>query len=267
MAFDELNAKITSEEEARSFIKYAGAAYCNKRSLLNWNCDNCNGYTTGSSETVYFSKQKTSAAGYLTVNKNKKLIVLSYRGTKDIVNWLYNLDFSFVSADLDWPYNNAGIHSGFDATTKSLLSNSTDAIQNALGKYPTFKVVFTGHSLGGALAALTAFRLAQNGVIPWEKINLITYGQPRLGTPEFADFLNAQAWTSTRVTSYGDLIAISYGRSLGYAHNQHNMHINKYGQTIQCSTYKEDKNCIGYIGDFSREAHFTYWDQRIKTKC
>ncbi|KXN65446.1 hypothetical protein CONCODRAFT_12959, partial [Conidiobolus coronatus NRRL 28638] len=107
----------------------------------------------------------------------------------------------------------------------------------------------------------------QAGAIPWEKIHVVTYGQPRLGNPEFADYLNTQPWTSTRVTNYGDLIAISYGRFLGYAHNQHNMHINKYGQTTQCSTYEEDENCIGYVGDFSREAHFTYWDQRINSKC
>ncbi|KXN65445.1 alpha/beta-hydrolase, partial [Conidiobolus coronatus NRRL 28638] len=211
------------------FVKFAGAAYCEQGSVLDWSCDNCNGYADGSSEAVYFNDEETNTAGYLAVNQAKHLIVLGYRGTQDIVNWIHNLDISLVDANLGGQYSDAGFHSGFNTMTNALLKDSTDALQNALSKYPTFKVVFTGHSLGGALAALTAFKLAQAKVIDWEKINLITYGQPRLGNLDFADFLNSQPWTSTRVTSYGDLVAISPGRTIGYAHNQYNMHINSDG--------------------------------------
>ncbi|KXN65554.1 hypothetical protein CONCODRAFT_12831, partial [Conidiobolus coronatus NRRL 28638] len=33
-------SKITTEAEARGFIKYAGAAYCQKSRVLNWSCTN-----------------------------------------------------------------------------------------------------------------------------------------------------------------------------------------------------------------------------------
>ncbi|KXN64646.1 alpha/beta-hydrolase, partial [Conidiobolus coronatus NRRL 28638] len=188
------------------FVKFAGAAYCTKESVLNWNCGNCHGYTAGSGESVYFSDEETNTAGYLAVNKPRKLIVLGYRGTRDITNWLYNIDTSFTDADLPSPYNEAQYHTGFNTMTKALLSDSRDALRNALKKYPNHKVVFTGHSLGGALAAMTAYKLAQEGLISWEKINLLTYGQPRLGNPDFAAYLNSKPWTSTRVTSYGDLV-------------------------------------------------------------
>jgi hypothetical protein len=260
-------AKITTEAEARGFIKYAGAAYCQSNSVLNWNCANCNGYAAGSSETVYFSDSNTNTAGYLTVNNDKKLIVLGYRGTVDIVNWLYNLDISMVGANLPYPYNEAGFHNGFNDMTNALLPATTTALKNAVAKYPNHKVVFTGHSLGGAIASLTAYKLAQRGVISWNKINVLTYGQPRIGDPDFAAYLNTKPWTSTRVTSYADLVAISPGRFLGYGHNQYNMHINEDGYTVKCSIYEEDENCVGDHLIPSREAHFTFWDQRMNTKC
>jgi hypothetical protein len=259
--------KITNEEEARGFVKFAGAAYCTQESVLNWSCGNCHGYAVGSEESVYFSDEETNTAGYLTINKPRKLIVLGYRGTRDITNWLYNIDTSFTEANLPSPYNEAQYHTGFDIMTKALLNDSRDALSNALKKYYNYKVVFTGHSLGGALAAMTAYKLAQEGLISWEKINLLTYGQPRLGNPDFAAYLNSKPWTTTRVTSYGDLVAISPGRTAGYMHHQYCMHINKNGQTVQCSIYEEDKKCIADHKIPFREAHFTYWDQRMNTDC
>jgi hypothetical protein len=260
-------SKITNESEARGFIKYAGAAYCGKDSVLKWNCANCNGYAAGASETVYFSDEDTNTAGYLAVNKGKSLIVLGYRGTKNIENWLHNIDISFTKANLPSPYQDANIHTGFNTMCNALYPASLAAFKNAIAKYPNYKVVFTGHSLGGALATLTAFKFAQAGVISWNKVNLLSYGQPRVGNPKFAQFLNSKAMTSTRVTAYADLVAISPGRTFGYEHNQHNMHINEDGKTVKCSIYEEDENCISDHIIPSIDAHFNFWDQRMNSKC
>jgi len=50
------------------------------------------------------------------------------------------------------------------------------------------KVIFTGHSLGGALASLLALTAADMQVGPWSnpKTSLITFGQPKIGNKEFA---------------------------------------------------------------------------------
>ncbi|KAK6054041.1 triacylglycerol lipase, partial [Cooperia oncophora] len=53
-------------------------------------------------------------------------------------------------------------------------------------KYADYKVVFTGHSLGGALAALAAARTAKEGLRPGDKITIYTFGEPRVGTAQFA---------------------------------------------------------------------------------
>ncbi|MFI6007018.1 hypothetical protein ACIA98_43010 [Streptomyces sp. NPDC051366] len=41
------------------------------------------------------------------------------------------------------------------------------------------------HSPGGALAILTARNLVRRKVLPWTKTTVITYGQPRIGNPQF----------------------------------------------------------------------------------
>ncbi|KAK6013790.1 triacylglycerol lipase, partial [Ostertagia ostertagi] len=57
--------------------------------------------------------------------------------------------------------------------------------------YAEYKVVFTGHSLGGALAALAAARTAKQGLRPGDKITMYTYGQPRVGDAQFATNFDA----------------------------------------------------------------------------
>jgi predicted lipase len=49
-----------------------------------------------------------------------------------------------------------------------------------------YTVTFTGHSLGGALASLAAARAALDGLRSGDKIKVVTFGQPRTGSAEFA---------------------------------------------------------------------------------
>jgi hypothetical protein len=260
-------SKLGTEQDGRNFINYASAAYCPQEKLTSWNCANCVGYAAGSSEIVYFQDTNLDSAGFLAVNKNLKLIVLSYRGTDDLENWLYDLDVWFTSAGLSGKNSNAEIHPGFNDMAMSLLSQTTSSLKSAIGKYPDYKIVLTGHSLGGAIAALIGFNLGQTNVIPWEKLNVITYGQPRVGNPAFASFLNTKPWTFTRITAYSDIVPISPGISMDYYHNQYNMHINSSGQTIKCSVYQEDDKCIDDFWILSEQAHFHYWNLTINSDC
>jgi hypothetical protein len=260
-------AKIGTEQDAKSFVKYAGASYCDSKSILNWSCANCEGNSVKPNDVEYFTDDETKTAGLLAVDTSKKLIVLSYRGSSNLSNWLFNLDISVTNANLKYPYDDAKIHNGFNNMANALYDKSRNALDRALKNYPDFKVVFTGHSLGGALAGLTAFKLAENGLLYWGRISVITYGQPRIGNISFAQYLNSKPWTYTRVTSYGDLVAISPGISIGYGHNQFNMHINKSGKTIQCNHLEEDNKCINDHYFPSSSAHFNFWNMKMNTKC
>ena len=54
--------------------------------------------------------------------------------------------------------------------------------------YPTYAVKTTGHSLGAALAQLTAMELINNGI----HTTMINFGQPRVGDSTYAAYSNGK---------------------------------------------------------------------------
>lgn len=74
------------------------------------------------------------------------------------------------------------------------VSGSTESL---IQKYPDFRVVITGHSLGGALASLTAASFVFNGVASTDNLFLYTFGMPRVGDKDYAlahDRLIQNSW-------------------------------------------------------------------------
>lgn len=109
-------------------------------------------------------------------------IIIAFRGTADLRNWLTDLDCMFV----EW---GAGvlIHAGFAVALKS-VRDKINEIVFAPG-YKSKRIWVTGHSLGGALAKLFAFETAFD--MGRKTISgIYTFGQPRVGNAAFRDFYN-----------------------------------------------------------------------------
>ncbi|KXN68903.1 alpha/beta-hydrolase, partial [Conidiobolus coronatus NRRL 28638] len=218
------------------FLSYAGAAYCSANSLYYWTCNNCQGYSRGTSNVVYLSSTLTDSSGYLAVNNYNRQIIIAFKGTSSIFNWLYNAVIITNNAGVGDPYSSAAVHGGFNTMANYLYQQTQIALINAMRQFPNYQVVFTGHSLGGAIAEILAFKLAQNGVIRYENINIYTYGQPKAGNSAFASYVNSQPWTYMRVTSFGDPVPTLPPSILGFAQNEYNTFINPNGQTIPCTS-------------------------------
>lgn len=58
------------------------------------------------------------------------------------------------------------------------------AVRTQLAEHPSYSLVVTGHSLGGALASIASVSLKAN--FPFTPLKLFTFGQPRTGSPEYA---------------------------------------------------------------------------------
>ncbi|CAK5127634.1 unnamed protein product [Meloidogyne enterolobii] len=112
----------------------------------------------------------------------------------------------------------------------------------------------TGHSLGGALAALAAAKLVHINAIPQERIKLVTFGQPRTGDSGFAMGMDRElSFFNYRVVRARDLVVHVPPRVFeDYAHYKTEIFYDngmKPGDKwIRCVGGDEDKECANKYG-------------------
>lgn len=95
-----------------------------------------------------------STTGFLAVDRTNKLIVLSFRGTHTPGNVVTDLEYQQVPIHELCP--NCQVHRGFYYAWGNFSDFIMPWISHVTSKYPEFDIVFTGHSLGGALATIGA---------------------------------------------------------------------------------------------------------------
>lgn len=79
---------------------------------------------------------------------------------------------------------------------------------------PSYKIVFTGHSLGGAVATLAAAYARAAGYT----IDIYTYGSPRVGNEAFVKFVTDQPGGEYRITHLADPVPRLPPIFMGYRH-------------------------------------------------
>jgi hypothetical protein len=115
-------------------------------------------------------------------------LIISFRGTADLTNWLTDLDCAFSYLCLD---SNAEVHAGF---LKAWHSVRDEVLRAYVALAGNRRVWITGHSLGGALAVLAAtdFFLQRLPTV----CGCYTFGQPRTGNLAFREWY--QVWLGAR---------------------------------------------------------------------
>jgi hypothetical protein len=119
----------------------------------------------------------TSAKGFIAARDG--VSILTFAGTEPtaLADWI--VDFSIHQ-------NADGIHAGFKAGVAAVWPEIS-AILGAGGSAATDRLFITGHSLGGALAAVAALRLVQDNVVALDRLlGVYTFGMPRVGNDTFA---------------------------------------------------------------------------------
>jgi Lipase (class 3) len=145
-------------------------------------------------------------------------LVIAVRGTDSSKDWSTNLKFWPETVKLKGSVtseSNAGaacescgkVHRGFqqhymkvrdrvhniiEGAPASFRSTNSRNIKNHtavedMDAFPFDVVLVTGHSLGGAVAALIAYDVMLNDLVPKNKVRVITFGAPRVGTQKFVD--------------------------------------------------------------------------------
>lgn len=131
----------------------------------------------------------------------KQEIVLAFRGSVSIRNWVTDLSLALDDCDEELGYPDCKVHSGFRGAWQDTEPLAMSYVDAALAQYPNYTLVLTGHSLGGAAATVAAAYLRKAG----RSCDLYTYGSPRVGNEAFALYMGATAkGFNYRVTHFDD---------------------------------------------------------------
>jgi hypothetical protein len=151
----------------------------------------------GFSPTHFFSAGGTQ--GFLTADAERAVSVLAFRGTEPILgDWITILRARRVA----WT-EGGEVHGGFAEALAAVWSDLAPRLASAPGRR-----LYTGHSLGAALATLAATREPPHA--------LYTYGSPRVGDDAFVRSLSALE--SHRFTNCCDMICRLPREACGYRH-------------------------------------------------
>ena len=171
--------------------------------------------------------------------------VIAFRGTKDVKNWMSDLDATPVS--YPWLFE-AGpdignIHAGFGHALRDSWSDISSALADivhpppdtpdlkGLSTTPQPTLWLTGHSLGGALAVLAGAAFSMWEGAPIRVVNgIYTFGQPRIGLYRFCGNYDQLLNTKTfRFVNREDLVPRVPFRGWDYADVGTMIHFNSDG--------------------------------------
>ncbi|EOD50331.1 putative lipase precursor protein [Neofusicoccum parvum UCRNP2] len=153
----------------------------------------------------------TDTTGFVAVDKTNSLIVVSFRGSRSIQNWIANFDFATTATTI---CSGCPGHSGFWASWLEAKKLVVPAVQAARTANPSYQIVVTGHSLGGAVADFAAADLRNSGY----SVALYTFGAPRIGPAAISDYITNQAGGNYRVTHLNDPVPRLPTLNMGYVH-------------------------------------------------
>jgi triacylglycerol lipase len=109
---------------------------------------------------------------------NDDVTVIAFRGTNlgEGADWIVNLNFVFTN-DAD----RGMFHPGFAGAYAPMKDEVELLVGVARPKY----LWITGHSLGGALAAICAFEMTERNI--GHVTDVMTFGQPMVGNLQLAE--------------------------------------------------------------------------------
>lgn len=112
-------------------------------------------------------------------------------------------------------YHRAKVHAGFAQAYETIKEKLRSMVASVIAKKKR-PLLFTGHSLGGALATLASLDVSLALGIEGHRISVSTFGSPRVGNIAFQELYDSEIVMNWRIVAGGDLI--SRLPKIGYRH-------------------------------------------------
>ncbi|KAJ8482989.1 hypothetical protein ONZ45_g14754 [Pleurotus djamor] len=187
----------------KPYTYYASSAYCQPQTTQSWTCG------TNCMNNADFIPVASGGDGkaiqfwYVGYDPNLDTIIVAHQGTdtSKLTSILVNANVALNPLDQTlFPGipEDVNVHGGFAEAHARAAPDILAAVINALSSFFTKDITLVGHSLGGALALLDAVYLPFH--LPSDTtFKVITYGMPRVGNTAFADYVDKNIPSLTRI--------------------------------------------------------------------
>ncbi|KAL3917023.1 MAG: hypothetical protein SGPRY_006574 [Prymnesium sp.] len=253
------NSSAFNRTLALHLTYFSSAAYCPLPSIADWSCKPC----LLADPSFAASPINSSSYGMQAyVGYGSGDIVISFRGSNNLRNWIENLQFAKRSA---YPgCKGCEVHDGFFKSWLSVRDGVIKEVTRLYRLHPNARVFLTGHSLGAALAALCAAELdsSQLGI---SITAVYTFGQPRVGNAAFVDFYKQRSHVSWRATHWRDPVPHLPFEWMGFKHLSTEVFYDSENTGFKvCDGTGEDKSCSDQFRWFAEVSdHLHYLDPPV----
>jgi predicted lipase len=110
----------------------------------------------------------------VATDATNNLTVISFQGTESSKQAKADLNLNLMN--ITHVCSDCRTHTGFWQSWQEARPIVTETVQNLRTKFPTYKIIVTGHSLGGAIATLAAADFRSNGI----SIDLVSFELPKI---------------------------------------------------------------------------------------
>lgn len=166
---------------------------------------------------------------------NSGTLLISFRGTANRQNATHDVKAWLVPLGDEAESLGAALHSGFKASWHSGLRQLVNDLvcgmmASGSNQGGNMRVLITGHSLGGVMAVLAAYDIAD--LFPWLSLQVYTVGAPRPGNRAFAKQYEAKVPDTWHVINDRDPVPVVGKFGTVYARPGHRVLIDPKGNMI-----------------------------------
>jgi triacylglycerol lipase len=220
-------------------------------------------------KAVFIENKKTDTQCYVLV-LNSNTLLIAFRGTQQMKDWLTDINAFHVDCDMTVPYGNKKsrimVHKGFIKAYKSVRDEIHKHVRKMSAK-KDFKIIVCGHSLGGALATNCAVDMQYNYT---NNVEAYVSGNPRVGNKAFVKSYNERVPNTYRTFMRTDIVPNlppkkfqrRYG---GYAHTKTSNAIgprNPFIGLINLFSRKNNKESVAAF--FANHSIYLYRKYQVK---
>ncbi|RDA91339.1 hypothetical protein CP533_0016 [Ophiocordyceps camponoti-saundersi (nom. inval.)] len=213
-------------EQFTTFARYSMAAYCPtlydgfdaSDVCSNSQERSCSDFDRTTTTREFLNNVAYGVGGFVASNPNRRHIVAAFKGSDTMFDYITDVSKQLVASEL---CEGCLAHKGFYSALLLLEEKLVSSVRAELMKagQENYRVVVTGHSLGGAIATLAGIHLRNQNI----SCDIYTYGAPLVGNWELANHISSQDGFTGRITNGQDVVTaipqISWSPRWTYAHS------------------------------------------------